>query len=566
MRKRWIFGGLALACTAVLGVLAALDGDVDGMMHGRASATSQRHAALSPDDLERVGPGLAYFALGDFSALDTDTLRVSAAPWVLTTTLLALQETGGDPATVSARHVEAALRRSGFLYPATIGNWPLPTPLPPAQPGQPLGQNIGHARRLLPPIALTIGNLGCAACHAGVMYRADGRPDPARAWLGTPNTSLNLGAYTRSLYRAMREQGVDDARLWLAIDRLYPDLEPRERMTLRFVVLPELRRRALALEAAGADDLLPFNSGTPGATNGFDSLRRRLDLIAPGERVETSALNSIPDLGDRIMRTRLLNTGAYGVPGKPDARPLARADVDDAHLHDLAGIVAYFTVPSMGVTPEAAQSHIGDAEKILHWLRDYRPQPFPGELDRTLAVRGRTLYATGCADCHGRYDDSLERPRLQTFPNWEGDVGTDPVRAMQFTPQVAAAVNDSVYGRHLSVRVARRYSAPPLTGLWSSAPYLHNGSVPTLWQLMTPGQRAIEFPVGGHALDFAQAGLALECDAQRRCRYPDGYAPFSEPVMFDTRRPGLGNGGHEREFEGLDDADKRALIEYLKRL
>ncbi|MET3931150.1 hypothetical protein L3D22_07855 [Lysobacter soli] len=565
MRKRRLFGGLALAGAAILGVLVALDGDMGGMIHGRASAVSERHASLSPADLERVGPGLAYFALGDFSALDTDTLRVSAAPWVLTSTLLALQETGGDPATVSTHHVEAALRRSGFLYPSTIGNWPQST-LPPAQAGQPLGQNIGHARRLVPPMALTIGNLGCAACHAGVMYRADGRPDPSRAWLGTPNTSLNLGAYTRSLYRAMREQGVDDVRLWSAIDRLYPDLEARERMTLRFVVLPELRRRAIALEAAGADDLLPFNSGTPGATNGFDSLRRRLALIPPGERVEGSALNSIPDLGDRVMRTRLLNTGAYGVPGKPDPRPLARADVDEAHMHELAGIVAYFTVPSMGVTPEAAQSHIGDTEKILHWLRDYRPQPFPGATDQALAMRGRTLYAAACAGCHGTYDDSLEHPRLQTFPNWEGDVGTDRVRATQFTPQVASAVNESAYGRHLDVRVAPRYSAPPLTGLWSSAPYLHNGSVPSLWQLMNPDQRAIEFPVGGHALDFAQAGLALVCDAQRRCRYPDRYVPFSEPEMFDTRRPGLGNGGHEREFEHLDDEAKHALIEYLKRL
>ena len=231
----------------------------------RASATSQRHAALPRDELARIGPGLAYFAFGDFSALDTATLRVSAAPWVLTTALLALQETGGDPAEIDMAHVEAALRRSGFLYPETIGNWPLPA-LPPAQAGQPLGQNLGHARRLLPPMALTIGNLGCAACHAGVMYDAKGRPDPGRAWLGTPNTSLNLGAYTRGLYRAMRDYGDDDTRLWAAIDRLYPGLEWRERLTLRMAVLPELRRRTARLEAAGADDLLPFTSGTPGAT------------------------------------------------------------------------------------------------------------------------------------------------------------------------------------------------------------------------------------------------------------------------------------------------------------
>lgn len=565
MRKRRIFGGLAFAVVVTAAVLAAIDGDVDGMLHGRASATSQRHAALPRDELARIGPGLAYFAFGDFSALDTATLRVSAAPWVLTTALLALQETGGDPAEIDMAHVEAALRRSGFLYPETIGNWPLPA-LPPAQAGQPLGQNLGHARRLLPPMALTIGNLGCAACHAGVMYDAKGRPDPGRAWLGTPNTSLNLGAYTRGLYRAMRDYGDDDTRLWAAIDRLYPGLEWRERLTLRMAVLPELRRRTARLEAAGADDLLPFTSGTPGATNGFDSLRRRLDLLPAGERVRLSALNSIPELGDRVMRSRLLNTGAYGVPGRPDARTLTRRDLDDAHLRGLAGIAAYFTVPSMGVSPDAAASHIDDVADVMLWLRDYRPQPIPVTPDAALASRGRTIYADACSRCHGRYDDSPAGPRLVSFPNWEGDVGSDGVRAAQFTADVATAINDSSYGRHLAVRVSRHYSAPPLTGVWSSAPYLHNGSVPTLRQLMTPSERAVEFPVGGHALDYVDMGLALVCDAQRRCRYPAGHVPFSEPAVFDTRRPGLGNGGHEREFAGLDEADKRALIEYLKQL
>jgi hypothetical protein len=49
-------------------------------------------------------------------------------------------------------------------------------------------------------------------------------------------------------------------------------------------------------------------------------------------------------------------------------------------------------------------------------------------------------------------------------------------------------------------------------------------------------------------------------------RHPAGYTPWSTPETYDTRRPGLGNRGHEREFAGLSDAEKRALIEYLKGL
>ena len=48
--------------------------------------------------------------------------------------------------------------------------------------------------------------------------------------------------------------------------------------------------------------------------------------------------------------------------------------------------------------------------------------------------------------------------------------------------------------------------------------------------------------------------------------YPDGYAPFSAPVMIDTTKPGFSNAGHEAEVSGLSSAERDALIEYLKLL
>ena len=84
--------------------------------------------------------------------------------------------------------------------------------------------------------------------------------------------------------------------------------------------------------------------------------------------------------------------------------------------------------------------------------------------------------------------------------------------------------------------------------------------MPTIWHLLTPEARPETFELGGHALDFERLGLRHEGD-----RYPAGYVPFSRPVILDTNQPGLNRDGHVFGAE-LSDAEKSALIEFLKRL
>jgi len=84
------------------------------------------------------------------------------------------------------------------------------------------------------------------------------------------------------------------------------------------------------------------------------------------------------------------------------------------------------------------------------------------------------------------------------------------------------------------------YVAPPLDGIWASAPYLHNGSIPTIWHLLTPETRPETFD-------------------------PEGYVPFSQPVILNTSHPGVRNVGHHFGA-ALSDADKVALMEFLKQL
>jgi hypothetical protein len=124
----------------------------------------------------------------------------------------------------------------------------------------------------------------------------------------------------------------------------------------------------------------------------------------------------------------------------------------------------------------------------------------------------------------------------------------------------------NAYGRHMRSARTGGYVAPILSGLWATAPYLHNGSIPTLWQLLTPDERPTRFLVGGHALDFTQVGIAGVRWTDDTWRYPAGYVPWSIPELYDTRAAGLSNRGHERPSMGLTDAEKWALIEYLKTL
>lgn len=543
-RRFWI-----LPLVVILGLGASLLRPGALYLAARPAAYDSALAAAQ----DAPGRGIATFAFGDWGALTSDTLRTSASPWKLATAALALQAAGGDPVAAGQVDVAALYRRYGFHWPVQIGNWPQGQPLPALS--SPLGLNTALATRTWPPIAATIGNIGCAACHASVMYDPTGAPDTSRVWLGAPNGSINLQAWARDLYTALSDQTGDTDALMATVAALFPETGWRERLTLRRAILPQTRSAIAA--RAGIGGLLPFRLSLAGATNGLDLLRNRLGLIPPGTRVAESVFDSVPDLGDRLLRTRLLNPGTYAIPGSRGAEVMSPADATPAHRGALAGIMAFFTVPAMGVTAETARAHIPDAVAVTDWMLDYRPQAFPGRIAVDLLVPGRAVYARACAACHGSYDDSLTAPRLTAFPNWEGDVGTDPARARLMTAQIAERVT-ALFGHRIAVRTVATYAAPPLSGLWSSAPYLHNGSVPTLWHLLRPATRPAWFMVGGHRLDMARIGIDLAPDLT--------WVPWSEAAEVDTTAFGLSNAGHETGFAGLTEPEMDALLEYLKLL
>jgi hypothetical protein len=119
------------------------------------------------------------------------------------------------------------------------------------------------------------------------------------------------------------------------------------------------------------------------------------------------------------------------------------------------------------------------------------------------------------------------------------------------------SIRDAVVGYHAVIKAAidahpDYYKARPLSGVWASAPYLHNGSVPSLAELLTPpGERVASFYVGSRELDPVTVGL--DTSAGKRSS------------LFDTRLPGNSNAGHDFGTT-LSAQDKRDLLEYLKSL
>lgn len=553
--------GLAAACAAIAPLRDFARGFADG-----------RSAAWTTAAAEAEGPveaGAAAFVLYDFAALTTDTLESHAIPWRLAAAALVLHDRSQTHAPApAAERLKRILSGYGFLYPTRLQNWPQGLePLDFSDPARPpLGMSTGMITREIPQVRLLASNLSCAACHAGVAYDGEGAPRPDVAVLGAPNTSLDLEAYVDGVYRAMAATIDRPEALFAVMSELDPSLGPDEIDTLRRFALPRARARLAAL--ARMDRALAFVNGAPGLTNGVAALKVELGLQDELDwRADERGFTSIPELSTRHFRRAWLKDSSYAPPAASRIGAMSAAAASDpAHFAAMARIVSFFVLPSMGVDPGRARSVIPQAEQVVHFLASAAPQPFPGRIDPALAQKGAEVYARACASCHGVYVEDGATLRLASFPNWLGAFDTDPTRAQALTPALADAVNATVYRRDLEARHTGAYAAPPLTGLWMSAPYLHNGSVPTLRQLMFPEERVWRFQVGGHKLDFVDVGIAGRRTSDGAWAYPENYAPFSTPAWIDTRESGLSNRGHTQEFTGLSEADRLALIEFLKRL
>ena len=190
--------------------------------------------------------------------------------------------------------------------------------------------------------------------------------------------------------------------------------------------------------------------------------------------------------------------------------------------------------------------------RVQNYISTAQAPPYPFPLDRDLAARGEVVYKGQCASCH-----APGGARTGTIVP-VAEVGTDRHRLDMWTKASAAAYNAYADGhpwKFSHFRTTDGYASVSLEGLWLRAPYLHNGSVPTLTDLLEPvPARPTMFWRGYDVYDPVRVGFVTSGGAAER-----------EATFFDATLAGNSNAGHVYGTT-LPAEDKRALVEFMKTL
>jgi hypothetical protein len=211
-------------------------------------------------------------------------------------------------------------------------------------------------------------------------------------------------------------------------------------------------------------------------------------------------------------------------------------------------------------------------EILTHKLQSPKwPADVLGPIDESKAQQGEQIFREKCASCH--QDRMFPQMQIGTDPNRANSFG-QPVGKTPF-PKAIAPILDGLKKRAFADdgigaaeqakmdanpaiwRATAQYLARPLNGIWATGPYLHNGSVPTLYDLLHPDQRPGKFKTGSRGFDPVKIGFESDLTASG----PNVW-------VFDTSQPGNSNIGHSGEAFGsmLPEDQKSAVLEYLKKL
>lgn len=214
---------------------------------------------------------------------------------------------------------------------------------------------------------------------------------------------------------------------------------------------------------------------------------------------------------------------------------------------------------------------------------------YPFDVDIELAKKGQILFSENCAACHQPHNGKV-------YKNIGTDMGRAKISGLFVTLGAISGFTDvcnpdtvvEMYGKDVKPcaqykgvslegkkslamtppKLHAGYNALPLVGLWAQAPYLHNGSVPTLYHLLVPNERPATFTKS--RLDYDKTLVGFSWNVEEASPYKEGY-------LFDTRlAPAMSNKGHDKDIQqggktfkldwSNDKPGAMALLEYLKTL
>jgi hypothetical protein len=298
----------------------------------------------------------------------------------------------------------------------------------------------------------------------------------------------------------------------------------------------------------------------------------RIEAIAPYIQLESIGVNAADSLATALFAHRRADTLEWSETLLLDPPPTHAVPVDVPPWWRMGKKNAmFYTAGGRGDHARIMMSasalctdSVEQAAAIDAWFGDVRafigslePPAWPFALDTALAERGRGVFESTCSECHGRYGDDGE------YPNWVvsiDEVGTDDYLARGEAwagGRFSDWFNRSFYGETARLEPQVGYVAPPLDGVWASAPYLHNGSVPSIAALLESPVRPTYWRRTFDSTDYDPATLGWRYETL------DGKA--NDPAVYDTTQLGYSNRGHT--FGDALTADERfAVLEFLKTL
>ncbi|MHC8338262.1 di-heme-cytochrome C peroxidase [Pseudomonas sp. HLT2-19-2] len=486
-------------------------------------------------------------------------------------------------------------------------------------PNNPGNLPVGFARHQNPGSQDEFLDITCAACHTGELrfngqaVRIDG--GSAQHVLPSSVPTLRGGSFGQALVASLTSTYYNPWKFERfarnVLDQDYDAQHQQLRKDFK-VSLDTFLKVAWNDTHLG---LYPTAEG-PGRTDAFGRIANASfgDAISPANYRVANAPVDYPQLWDMWTFDWVQWNGSAQ---QPMARNIGEALGVGATLNffDSNG------QPLKGDNRYPSSVRVRDLHLIEETLQRLKPPAWPEELlgavDKPLAAKGRALFTENCAGCHVprvTQSDGRSVQHLKMLP--VEVIGTDPgaanniadhrfdLTALQWDPAelaqldvqpkpteppdlsklsvakglayVTAFVENRAYreanitpaerpemdgfGLPIGVRELRAYKARPLAGVWATAPFLHNGSVPSIYQLLSPqDERATTFYKGTFEYDPRHLGYRTEA--------------FTNGFVFDTGITGNHNSGHEfragKRGNGvigrlLQPQERWALLEYLK--
>ena len=380
---------------------------------------------------------------------------------------------------------------------------------------------VGFSKRNV--LGLPAVGINCAICHAA-SFRTTATVAPTVV-AGGPAHQMDSQGYLRFILDCADDPRFTPDRLMAEIESM-TDLSWLESLTYRYVVIPTARR-LIKQRRLGESWMEKRPVWGRGRIDPFNPVKFRMLKLPLDETIGNSDMMSIWNMKSR------------------DGMAL-HWDGLSTSLRD----VVISSALGDGATPRSID--VASLDRIEEWILS-RPAPaYPFPIDDRLAALGEPIFTRMCAECH-----APGGKRTGTVVP-VGEIGTDRHRLDMWTREAGETYNafgDGYPWDMTRFRKTNGYVAVPLDGLWLRAPYLHNGSVPYLGEILErPENRTPVFYRGYDVYDPARVGFVASGPEAERAG-----------SRYDIRQPGNSNAGHIYGTD-LSADDKRALIEYLKTL